>query len=46
MLLTAAKALRDDAAVAANCRALAHEMAALGGTEAAADAVEGLIRSS
>ncbi len=43
MLLTAAKALRDDAAVGANCRALADEMAALGGALAGADAVERLI---
>jgi MGT family glycosyltransferase len=45
MLLTAAKALRDDAAVLANCRALAAEMAALGGAERAAEAVESMMRA-
>jgi MGT family glycosyltransferase len=40
MLLTAAKALRDDEGVRANCRAMAEELAASGGSEAAALAVE------
>lgn len=43
MLYTAARALRDDAAVQANARALAGEMAALGGAERAAEAVEAVI---
>jgi MGT family glycosyltransferase len=46
MLLTAAKALRDDTTVHANCRALAAEMAALGGAPRAADAVSALLKGA
>ncbi|MCL4248164.1 MAG: glycosyltransferase [Anaerolineae bacterium] len=43
MLAQAALALRDDAAVQTNARALASELAALGGPERAAEAVEQLL---